>query len=234
MRHTVQIIDDEELAVTLLENYISDSNLDLDVLPSAYNVDDAIKVIDQYDPDIILLDIKINEKTGFDVLKGISHKPLVIFTTAFDNFAIKAIKNDAVDYVMKPIDKTELVAALKKAMKLNAKKKEINDNHSSDESRRRIKITNGELVLINDIIHCQAEGNYSRVFLSDGRDVLMAKTLKKLEQEINSISFFRTHQSHLINMNYCEAVHTGSVSLSGFPNIPISRSRKQSFLDALK
>lgn len=233
MSHTLQIIDDEDFAITLLENYIKESGLDLDIQTSSNSVEVAIKNIDQFKPDIILLDIKINDKTGFDVLEGISHHPLVIFTTAYDNFAIKAIKNDAVDYVMKPIDKQELVDALKKAMQLNAKNKEVVDSSITNDSNRRIKFPNGDLIPIQDIIYCKAEGNYTRVYLKDHKDVLIAKTLKKLEKELSSDTFLRTHQSHLVNVEFCDSINTHTVTITGIPPIPVSRSKRQEVVDAL-
>ncbi len=233
MKHSLLIVDDEEHAITLLQNYINDSELRLNLLTPCNNVQKAIKSINQNQPDIVLLDIKLHNKTSFDILAQIDHQPKVIFTTAYDGYAIRAIKNDAVDYVMKPIEKKELIKAIQKAIS-QLQHSKLDLMVEGDFYQKRIKLPDGEFIKVSDIIYCKAEGNYSNIYLTDKREFLIAKTLKKLEVEIDSKGFFRTHQSHLVNLTYCETIHSQSVSLKGFGDIPIARGRRQLFERLLK
>ncbi|CAG5077220.1 LytR/AlgR family response regulator transcription factor [Parvicella tangerina] len=233
MNYSLLIIDDEKHAITLLQNYINESNLNLELLPACRNVREAIDSINKNKPNIVLLDIKLRNETSFDILSQIDHQPKVIFTTAYDGYAIQAIKNDAVDYVMKPIEKKELISAIQKAISQNNRGK-LDSMVEFDFYQRRLKFPAGELIAISDIVYCKAEGNYSHVYLSDDRKLLIAKTLKKLEIEIASKAFVRTHQSHLINLTYVESIYSQSVSLKGFKDIPIARGKRQLFEKILK
>lgn len=232
MKINVQIVDDEPYAVRLLENYIEQFNLDIELLPPVHTMDDAIAAINENKPDILLLDVQLKNKTGFDVLEAIKEQPMVIFTTAYDDYAIKAIKHKAFDYIMKPIDIDELKNALENAIS-ELKKNESQGIVDDQYHIQKLKVSRGKLVSISEIVRCEAESNYCRVHFKNGKNYLMSKPLKMVEQMIDSPAFIRTHQSHLVNMTYVVSIDGNTVHLDS-GSIPVSRARKEDFLERVK
>lgn len=243
------LIDDEKNALEVLEMQLSRYCKEVTILASCDGGAKGIAAIKKYNPDLVFLDIEMPHKNGFDVLnetKGNSYN--VIFTTAYDQFAIKAFRVSAIDYLLKPVDITELQAAVEKVkQKKSSGKFEDNIkvllNHLQGGQQKmtdKIALPVGDAMQFfspNDIIRCESESNYTHIFLADSKKITMAKTLKDVEENINGSPFFRVHQSHLINMNHISKYIKGDnayVIMSDGSQIGISRNRKDAFLDTFR
>lgn len=232
MNITLSIIDDEDYAIVLLRNFIEELDLPVSIVSSSTCVATGVEKVEQIKPDIILLDIQIKNRTGFDLLERLSYQPIVIITSAYDHYGIQAIKNKAYDYLLKPIDKSELKKALDEAIKtcLRSKMRGLEDDKYH---KTKLKLSGNQLVSISEIVYCEAEGNYCRIHFSNGKKQLLSKPLKYLEERIDSPLFQRPHQTYFINVSYITAVRSDQVELKGSIEIPISRSRKAQFMEAI-
>jgi len=241
------IIDDMQNARELIESLVKKNCKQIQVVGVAESVKSGIQVIKQHNPDIVLLDIQMQDGTGFDLLNKC--KPFnfrVIFISAYEEYALKAFKFSALDYILKPIDSNELIAAMDKAssnlQQTNTSQNlEVFENNYSQENRDAKKIVLKTLdsiyaVKIKDIVHCQSEENYTRFFLNDGRKILISKPLKEYDELLSELGFFRTHQSHLINLDYFEhfkKTDGGFAVLKDTTVIPVSSRKKDLFLQII-
>ena len=242
------IIDDELHCIDRLVNLLIPSHEKmLEIAGTATNLEDGIKAITLLKPDVIFLDVQINEKTGFDLLRALPEINFaIIFTTAFERFAIQAIKFSAIDYLLKPIDAADLDVALMKFMnersqKLTAQKIDIllqNTQNKKDIPKKIIvpTITGFEFLDISDIVRCRSDINYTTIYLRDKHKLVVAKTLKEFEELLGGHSFFRVHNSHLINLDYIKSYNKGkggSVKLTDGTEIEVSSRRKDDFIKKL-
>ena len=209
----VLIIDDENRTRSLIAKMIDSFGFDVDTIPEGENVQSGIKAIEKHNPDIVLLDIQMPDGTGFDVIRSIGNKNFeVIFITAHEEFAIKAIKFSALDYLLKPVDASELKAALEKALELvdseksNSQFDALHSNIQSNEKRRLVLKTQESVHVVDleQIIRCEADRNYTSFFLKDSKKILVSKTLKEYETLLAAHNFLRVQQSHLINIDYVD------------------------------
>ncbi len=191
--------------------------------------------------------MQIGEKTGFDLLRALPEIDFeIIFTTAFEKFALQAIKFSALDYLLKPIDVDELDAALMKL--LNAESRKITadkidlllqNTQKSDGLFKRIivpTISGFEFIEIGNIIRCESDNNYTTIYFKDKQKMLVSKTLKDFEELLSGYSFFRIHNSHLINLSYIKTYNKGkggSVILTDGSEIEVSSRRKDDFMAKL-
>lgn len=245
---TAIIIDDEQHCINRLTNLLSDCCADNVKLCGAFqSVEEGLQAIKQLNPQLIFLDVEIHDKTGFDLLKQLPETNFeVIFTTAYDKYAVQAFKFSAIDYLLKPIDADELHAAIKK---LNEKvyQKDITQKldtlfynlKSIPGSSKRIcvPVLSG-LVFIqtDDIIRCESSVNYTTLFLKNKQKLLVAKTLKEFEELLHDYNFYRIHNSHLINLAYIKMYNKGkggSVTMEDGTEIEVSTRRKDEFLKKL-
>jgi two-component system LytT family response regulator len=195
----------------------------------------------------VFLDIEMPHKNGFDVLnetKEYNYK--VVFTTAYDQFAIKAFKFSAIDYLLKPIDITELQQAVEKAKQssssssLDEKMKLFFQQYQPQNNKELIALPVGDAMQFfkqDDIIRCESDSNYTYIFLTSGKKILLAKTLKEIEEALAGLSFFRIHQSHLVNMNHVSkfSKSEGSyVVMTDGSTLNISRNRKDLFMEQFR
>lgn len=251
------IVDDEEKSRKLLRNLIKDYCDQVEVVDMADSMDSAIQVIKKNKPDLLFLDIEMPDGNGFDLLENIGGlQPEVIFTTAYDQYAIQAIHFSVMDYLLKPINIDELKAAVKKVEKkineqvekqsINQSLKVLLENHKAQTSDRKIGLPtqNGiNFVPIKDIIMCKAEGNYSIIYLI-GRQhqEIVSKTLKEFEDMLKDFNFFRVHRSYLVNLNHIKEYSRtnqsadydgdgGSVVMVNNAHIPVSRDKRKYLLD---
>lgn len=241
------IIDDEKIALDVLRMQLKKFCPEIDLLKTCKGGEDGIKSILTLKPDLVFLDIEMPKINGFDVLEATKHlKYKVIFTTAYNQFAIKAFKYSAVDYILKPIDIEDLKSAVQK----------INVNETSELSHQikilyeqlgfqrqainKIALPIGdayEMIPINEIVRCESDSNYITIFLADRRKVVMAKTLKEMEESLLHQDFFRIHASHLINVQYVAKFYKsdgGYVVMKDGLKINIARSRKDEFVEKMK
>ena len=240
------IIDDENRTRDLIAKMINSFGLDIEAIPAGENVQSGIQAIEEYHPDIVFLDIQMPDGTGFDVLRGVKEKNFeVIFITAHEEFAIKAIKFSALDYLLKPVDPSELRAAVEKALKAVDEKKEelqfdtLQHNIQPNQKKRLVLKTQESVYVVEleDIIRCEADRNYTSFFLSGGKKILVSKTLKEYETLLAPHNFLRVQQSHLINLNYVDRYdkgNGGSVVMKDGSEVPLSPAKRDIFFKILE
>jgi two-component system LytT family response regulator len=235
------IIDDENRTRELIAKMIDSFGFDIQTYPVGENVHSGIKAIDELNPDIVFLDIQMPDGTGFDVLKSVKNKNFeVVFITAHEEFAIKAIKFSALDYLLKPIDPMELRAAVEKAIKAVDDKKEESQfealqNNIQPQQKKRLVLKTQESVYVielDEIIRCEADRNYTSFFLVGGKKILVSKTLKEYEMLLTGYNFLRVQQSHLINLDYVDRYDKGSggsVVMKDGSEVPLSPAKRELF-----
>lgn len=241
------LVDDEQNSRENLTFLIKEHCNDIEIIGTAASVSEAIHEISSKKPDLVFLDIEIGEGSGFDVLDKITGlKTEVIFITAFNQYAVKAFKFAAVDYLLKPVDIQELVDAVNRAEqrlndnKLSAKLDNLVTN-LTDTNRKNKKIglpLGGgiQYFQLDEIVRLQAQSNYTNFYMNDGKNYLISKTLKEYEELLSDQGFSRVHQSHLINVSYVQQYQKsegGYVVLSDGTNIPLSKNYKEAFVATL-
>jgi len=229
------IIEDEinvrKGMIALLEDHCPS----LEIVGEASTVAHAIQLINEQEPDIVFLDIHLPDGSGFDVLKSISQTKIkVIFVTAFSEYALKAIKYSAIDYILKPVIPEELVEAVEKATELIEHDQqffELNMQGASSRNSRPSKLvikTKTEVFYfdIDDIVYCQSDVNYTVFNFEKHKPVIVAKTLKYYEDILKEHHFGRIHQSFLVNRKYAVGIKNEHLQLSTGESLAISRKRK--------
>ena len=237
------IIDDEQHCSDRLATLLKEDQA-VELVGIAQTVEQGVALINTLKPGLIFLDVQIGSDTGFDLLKRLPHRNFeVIFTTAFEHYAIQAIKFSAIDYLLKPIDREDLNFALDKlsdevSKKMTSSKLDIllqNIEKKKDGFQKIIvpTISGFEFLNVSDIIRCESDINYTTLFLTEKRKLLVARTLKDFEDMLSDHNFFRVHNSHLINLVYIKRYHKGkggSVTLTDGSEIEVSTRRKEEFL----
>ncbi|MCF2221003.1 LytTR family DNA-binding domain-containing protein [Chryseobacterium sp. PS-8] len=225
------IIDDEILNIKNLEWYISENFPDLELLNSFTNIQSASDFITKNCIDLIFLDIQMPLGSGFDFLEMFPERSFqVIFVTAFEEYALKAIKAGATDYILKPLLKSELLAAVEKA-------KKIYQQNNQFKKSAKICLQNAEgkfFVEPEEILYIQGIDNISKVFLTRNRKIILSKSLKHFEETLEN-DFFRIHKSYLVNVRECKHIDTSRLllSLSNDIKLPISRRNFKNFKEKL-
>lgn len=241
------IIEDEAESRELLTALVTKNCEGVTVVETAGNVESGVEAIKKHAPDLIFLDISMPDGTGFDLLGKVANMKFdVIFTTATDRYALKAIKYSALDYMLKPIDVEELKVAVEKVKDkkstvsgvenlafLLQNLKQKNDNFS------KITLPTGnayEIVNVPDIIRCEAEGSYTNFYLTGGKKVMVSASLKHYEDLLPENDFIRIHHHHLIHMNHVVRflkVDGGYAIMSDGTQVEISRRKKDAFIERL-
>lgn len=247
----VVIVDDEENSRDTLRGKLDLFCPEVEIGGEAANVKDALELIDNEKPDAIFLDIKLAGESGFDILEEVAKNeevdPEIVFITAHDEFAIKAIKFSALDYLLKPIDPEELVKAIRKieeqkgipkhAANLNVLVENI--RQASDSPKKIVVPTSDGMHVIRlaDIVRLESSSNYTTFFLNSEKSLLASKTLKEFDNMLSGYNFNRIHKSHLVNMNYLKRyVQTdgGYLILEDGSKIPVANRKKEQLLTILK
>jgi two-component system LytT family response regulator len=210
MKCKALIVEDEMLNRVFLKNLLEEFCPQIDVAGMAENVDEAVAFINTYSPEIVFMDIELQTATGFDVLQQVKHHSFeVIFTTAYDHYAIKAIKFSAIDYLLKPINFEELQQAVDKAIQsITLKEKDDrlellfkNLQRPPDDFSISLSTSEGiEFVPLNQIIRLEAKGPYTTFFMKNASSVMVCKNLKEYELLLTDHGFFRLHNSHMVNL----------------------------------
>ena len=206
----ILIIDDEKLAREITKKYLADKS-EIEIIGEASNGFDAIKIINEQKPDLIFLDIQMPKLTGFEMLDLIDNPPVIIFTTAYDNYALKAFEVNAVDYLLKPFSKERFDEALQKAfvylrdkLKQNSIQNLIKHNDETKRFLDRLVIKDGtkiNIVPIDKIRWLEAQDDYVMVHSDDGK-LLKQKTMKYFENHLDPKYFVRIHRSYIVNIDF--------------------------------
>jgi two-component system LytT family response regulator len=241
------IVDDELGARESLSKMLEKNCKNIQVVAKADNMMNAFIEITNHQPDLVFLDIEMPNGNAFDLLERFKEINFnIIFVTAYDHYAIKAIKFSAVDYILKPVDPEELVTAvnrfesqLETKKSLDKKFKTLLSNVKPENKLKKVGIPDGDgLVFINlsDIIRCDSDGNYTYFLLTTGKKIIVSRTLGEYEQMFADDNFFRIHRSHLINLEHVKKYIKGEggyVIMSDDSQAEVSRRNKNEFLEKL-
>jgi two-component system LytT family response regulator len=240
------IVDDEEDAVNFIESIVNEYCPNIEIVGRAFSAIEGIETINREKPDLIFLDVEMPHGSGFDLLAGFPEKDFdVIFITAFNHYAIRAIKFSAVDYILKPININEFIEAVKRVEVSRKEKK----GHRVDyralfenlqtpvPSKLAIPTSSGmEYLKTINIIRIEADRSYSWFFMDDGQKHLVSRNLKEYQELLGDRNFFRTHNSHLINLEHVKKYirHEGGyIEMTDGSTVPISRGKKDLFLEQM-
>ncbi|WP_426278385.1 LytR/AlgR family response regulator transcription factor [Chryseobacterium sp. S-02] len=237
----VCIIDDEqdgrEYIALLLENEFPEIQINF----QASSVEDAFIYLTKNSPDILFLDIQLNGGTAFDLLskfKNLSSQ--IIFITAYENFAIQAIRNGATDYLLKPIKKMDFIIAVNKALENIRKNKALSSNTVQNNQNNKISLPTLQgfkMITITDIVRCEADSSYTTFYLADKTKIIVSKTLHEFEETLAEHNFFRIHHKHLINLDHLQEYikgKGGQVVMSDCSILDVSVRKKNDFLNKIE
>ncbi|GAB3027969.1 LytTR family DNA-binding domain-containing protein [Niabella terrae] len=244
MKYKTLIVEDEMMSRQFLMTLVNEYCTELELTGTASNVAEAVQLIDKETPDIVFMDIEMQTGTGFDVLQQVRRRDFhVIFTTAFDHYAIKAIKFSAIDYLLKPVDLDELREAVDKAVfALKNKQQEavlemfLKNMQKTDKEETSIGLSTSEgieYIKLSQIIRLEANGPYTTFFIRDRKKIMVSRNLKEYELLLNDHPFFRVHNSHIIHLNEIrKMVKTdgGYVVMSDDSMVAISPKKKEAFV----
>ncbi|MEO1437182.1 MAG: LytTR family DNA-binding domain-containing protein [Bacteroidota bacterium] len=243
----VIVVDDEPAAISNLKWELENFCKDVEVIESFTSPREAISGINYLKPDCVFLDIEMPEKDGFTLLSELTFKGFqLIITTAYENYALKAFKENAIDYLLKPIDSDELIHAVEKVRSLKGTvdishqlRNVLESTLSISKQNTRIPFSiEGRIMLLKpeEILYCKSDGNYTEVHKTDHRKIVVSKNLKEIERKVNDSSFLRIHHSYLVNTSYITEYIKGDggyVVMVNQEKIAVSRSKKQDLLQKI-
>jgi len=241
------IVEDEKHSRETLNNLLTEFCTDIEVVGMAGSVAEAVETISVTKPDLVFLDIELQTGTGFDVLEQLKNQYFeIIFTTAFEHYAIKAIKISSIDYLLKPIDIEELETAIQK---VRIKKDEstyrqqleilLNTVNRQPQENKKICLPTAqglEFIKVNDIIYCEANGSYTNIYLKNQHKLMMSKHLKEYENLLTDYDFMRVHNSFLINLNEVKSfvkTEGGYILMNNNAQISISLKKREDFMEKM-
>jgi len=241
------IVDDEQKSVTSLRKLLEQYCPQVNVAGIAHNVKDAVKTIKEKEPELVFLDISLPDGEGFDVIDSIEDKKFeVIFTTAHNQYAVKAFEMSALHYLLKPIDDKELVNAVERFelhRELGYTNNEERFNVFKDTLFNKPEkiilptIEGFSIINIDEIIRCEADNNYTLFFLTNNRQIMVSKTLSVFEKILSDLNFSRVHSKHLVNLIYVKQYirgRGGYLLLKDDTHINVAEARKGDFIQKLK
>ncbi len=246
------IIDDEKNAIASLEMELKEITPEIEIIGTADSVKSGIELLKKKTPNILFLDIQLKDGLGFDILEDIASfgEFRVVFTTAYDQYAVNAFKHGAFDYLLKPIDPDDLQLTIDRIIKMDALKKtefpidqldQIIQLTSKIGQEAKIALSTTEGVFLKkiaSIIHIQADGNYTKFYFEGiKKSMLISRILKDFESILKDYGFVRVHFSHLINLNHLESYHPkdgGHVMMSNKSLLPVSVRKKSNLLEILR
>lgn len=243
------IVDDEESSRATLSKIIDKYCPSINIVGKAANADEAYELIISKEPELVFLDVEMPHASGFDLLERFPSVDFnVIFTTAYDQYALNAIKCNAVDYLLKPINIKELIQAVEKIGKGQRQQNEVQDAIQSLMSSYRGNVSKNEkigistkagveFINIQDVVRCEADGSYTKIFLKNNKKILATGKIKGFEELLTEHQFVRVHNSHLININCLEQYIRGEggiAIMNDGAQVPISRRKKDEFLTYLQ
>ncbi|MEJ2194702.1 MAG: LytTR family transcriptional regulator DNA-binding domain-containing protein [Ignavibacteriaceae bacterium] len=233
------IVDDERLARTELKRLLSPFK-DIKVVGEAVNADDALEKIQQLKPELLFLDIQMPGKTGFEMLEELDSVPTVIFTTAYDEYALKAFEYNALDYLLKPIEPKRLEETVNKLVEKNRKKTVRDLDKEILLESDQVFVKDGEkcwFVKLESVRVFESEGNYVRIYFEDHKPLIL-RTLNYLDERLDDKTFFRANRKHIVNLKWIASIEpwlNGGllVKLKDGQKIEVSRRQAIKFKDML-
>lgn len=232
MKIRTLIIDDEPLACMLLEDMLS-SFSDIEIIGTSHDGFDGLKKIQSLKPDLIFVDIQMPKITGVEMIELLEEKPMIVFATAYDEYAVKAFEMNAIDYLLKPYDNQRIEKTIEKIKEKWANNNQPSNNNlelATPESHQRLVVKENNLIKIipiDQIKYIEAAGDYIKIFTPDKFHIKHGK-ISHYEQVLNKVNFVRIHRSYLLNMNYLSAIEqsngTHLAILKDKTNLPISKS----------
>ncbi len=243
---TAVIIEDEQQLRETNRLFLENNFANIKIVGEAGTVNEAIKVITDTKPQLVLLDIELADGNCFQVLqkcKPYTFKP--IFITAYNQFAIKAIKFSAIDYILKPVNEFEFCNAIQSAIKyirqdeINLQTDNFQDHYSNNTKSKKLVLRTTEsmhVVPVNNIYYCKSDNSYTTFYINDGQEIIVSKSIKEYADLLEEHDFLRPHQSYLVNINAISKIDKsdgGFIVLQNKKEIPISQRRKQIIIDAL-
>lgn len=241
------IVEDEKMSRETLRRMLEKYCPEVEIVGEADGYRRGVEEVRQHHPDVVFLDIQMPDGSGFRLLEEFDDINFeVIFTTAFDQFAIKAIKYSALDYLLKPIIPQDLVEAVhrvekKKAENIRKRNQELisENQHIQDQRTRKIVLSTAEMIHVidvDDIIRCESDNYYTYFYFVDGRKLLVSKTLKENEELLGQHNFIRPHKSHLVNIKYIKSYvrqDGGFILMTDGTRIPVSRRKKDTIMEII-
>jgi two-component system LytT family response regulator len=241
------VVDDEQHSLQSTRLLVERHCPEIQVVGLAGSARDGIDLIEKLHPDLVFLDIAMPVMNGFEMLQELTYRNIeIIFTTAYDEYAIRAFRVNAADYLLKPIEKAELIEAVEKV------KGRIAVSGESERIERLIKLMDQQgiknrrvgfsvegkirMVDLDDIVFCQSDSNYTVIHLAGGKSMMLSKTLKQVEQLIEHPDFFRVQNSYLVNLNHIKEYirgEGGDLIMSNGKAVRVSRSKKEELLKLL-
>jgi len=233
------IVDDERLARVELKRLLSPFK-EINVVGEAVNADDALKKISELNPEIIFLDIQMPGKNGFELLEELDSVPTVVFTTAYDEYALKAFEYNAMDYLLKPIEPKRLEDTIKKVLEKNKREIIASSETPVLSESDQVFVKDGDrcwFVKLSTVKLFESEGNYVRIYFEDHKPLIL-RTLNYLDERLDSKTFFRANRKHIINLKWIENIEpwlNGGllVKLKGGNKIEVSRRQAIKFKDMM-
>ncbi|RAJ15022.1 LytR/AlgR family response regulator transcription factor [Olleya aquimaris] len=237
------IVDDEPKAIQGLKWELASFSDDVQVINTFSNPELALSYLETNPTDCLFLDIQMPRMDGFQFLEKLNTDDIaVVITTAYDEYAIKALKNEAIDYLLKPIDRDDLAESIEKIKRFKKrhldtdKIEDILINFTNNNNKKKVTInTDGKLLFLNidDILFVESDGNYSTLFMTDKQKILVTKKLKEINALLPEQSFFRIHNSFIINLSKIKEYikNEGYVIMESNHKIPVARQRKTEFLE---
>lgn len=243
----VLILDDEPKAIESLKWELANFCEDINIVATFTNPYDAQKYLQHENVDCVFLDIEMPQMDGFAFLDSLTFRDFaVIITTAYDQYALHAIKERALDYLLKPIDSDDLVEAVKRVenfkrdslIKDRFEEVLLNLTANSSSASKKIGLAyDGKIVFLDpdEILYCESDGNYTSIYLESGEKLFITQTLKKIEDKLPEHEFYRIHNSYVINLNKVREYlkNDGYIVLINNKKIPVSRHKKNTFLDKI-
>ncbi|MGJ3236628.1 LytR/AlgR family response regulator transcription factor [Marivirga sp.] len=235
----VLIIDDERLARKELSTLLAEYK-DIEILGEAANADEAEEMIDKLNPDLIFLDIQMPGKTGFELLESLEKTPKVIFTTAYDEYALKAFEFNALDYLLKPIEPKRLTESINKIRKEVEAQVERQKTGNQLTVNDQVFVKDGDncwFVRLKDVRLFESDGNYIKVYF-DKNKPMIHKSLNALDEKLDNKHFFRVSRKHIINLEWIDEIETWfngglMVKLKGGDKVEVSRRQATKFKDLM-
>ncbi|MCW3463553.1 LytR/AlgR family response regulator transcription factor [Chitinophaga nivalis] len=241
------IVDDEQHCIDALQTMLLKKCPGVNVIGSAKSVREAKELIDELQPDLVFLDVEMPYQNGFELLKLFDKVFFeVIFTTAYEQYALKAIKFNALDYLLKPFSVKELQDALEKCREKHLQRQKDNSVSPLDvfmQNMKTLQQTHKKIALptinglvfmpVQNIVRCESTGNYTKIFFTDKKNLMVSRPLKEFEELLTDVDFFRVHNSHLINLQQMQSYIQGEggfALMSDGTQVEVSRRRKADFL----